>query len=147
MNDMYQNIQSKLSSLTSWAVQALGPHHSSIEGMNELNDCNLRKCNLIVNKLMEDFKDEEAFTFICKDMLGLYAKIVTIKRLGQWCEWPHLLLVVIENEDIKRQILAKSPHLCQSDSLKMVLITPDLTWLEREDGKRLCNGIKKKWRA
>ena len=141
---MHQIIQSKLSSLTSQAVQAPHHHHSAIEAMNELNDRNRRKFNLIVHKLPEESKDEETFTSICKDALGLAAKIVTIKRLGQRHGWPHLLLVVLENEDIKRQILARSPCLHQSDSLKTVFITPDLTQQEREEGKRLRDELKRR---
>lgn len=73
MNDMHQIIQSKLSSLSTQAVQVPGPY-SAVEAMNELNDRNRRKCNLIVHKLPEESKDEEAFTSICKDVLGLDAK-------------------------------------------------------------------------
>ena len=138
MNDMHQNIQSKLNSLSSQVVQPPATHHSTIEAMNELEDRNRRKCNLIVHKLpdSEDSKDEETFLSICKDVLGLDVKIVTIKRLGQQRGLPRLLLVVLENEDIKRQILARSPRLRQSDSWKTVFITPDLTRQEREEGKR-----------
>ena len=144
MNDMHQNIQSKLSSLSSEVIQSPTTPHSAIEAMNELDDRNRRKCNLIVHKLPEDSKDEETFLSICKDVLGLDAKIVTIKRLGQQRGWPRLLLVVLENEDIKRQILARSPRLRQSDSWKTVFITPDLTRQEREEGKRLRDELKRR---
>ena len=73
MNDMHQIIQSKLSSLSTQAVQVPGPY-SAVEAMNELNDRNRRKCNLIVHKLPEESKDEEAFTSICKDVLVLMPK-------------------------------------------------------------------------
>ena len=140
MNDMHQIIQSKLSSLSTQAVQVPGPY-SAVKAMNELNDRNRRKCNLIVYKLPEESKNEEAFISICKDVLGLDAKIVSIKRLGQQRGWPRLLLVVLENEDIKRQILARSR---QNDSLKTVFITPDLTRQEREDGKKLHDELKRR---
>ena len=103
MNDIHQNIQSKLSSLSSQVVQPPATQYSTIEMMNELEDRNRRKCNLIVHKLpdSEDSKDDETFLSICKDVLGLDVKIVTIKHLGQQRGLLRLLLVVLENEDIK----------------------------------------------
>jgi len=107
---MHQNIQSKLSSLSSQVIQSPTTHHSATETMNEVEDHNRRKCNLIVHKLPEGSNNNE--TFICKDVLGLDVKIISFKRPRQQHGWPRLLLVVLENEDIK----GRSLHLCQSDS-------------------------------
>ena len=82
MNDMHQNIQSKLSSLSSEVIQSPTTPHSAIEAMNELNDRNRRKCNLIAHKLPEDSKDEETFLSICKDVLGLDAKLLPLSALA-----------------------------------------------------------------
>jgi len=102
MNDMHQNI---LSSLSSQVIQSPTTHHSAIETMNEVEDHNCRKCNLILHKLPEGSNNDETFLSICKDVLGLDVKIISFKRLGQQRGWPRLLLVVLENEDIKRQSL------------------------------------------
>jgi len=141
MNDIHHNIQYKLSSLSSQVIQSPTTHHSAIETMNEFEDHNCRKCNLIVHKLPEGSNDDETFLSICKDVLGLDVEIISFKRLGQQ---PHLLLVVLENEDIKRQILGRSPRLHQSDSWKAVFITPDLTRHEHEEGKKLRDELKRR---
>ena len=110
--------------------------------MNELEDRNHRKCNLIVHKLPENSNDEDSISSICKDVLGLEINIVSVKRLGQQRGWPRLLLVVLENEILKRQILARSPRLRQCNSWKSVFITPDLTQQEREENRRLREELK-----
>jgi len=82
MNDMHQNIQSKLSSISSQVIQSPTTHHSAIETINELEDHYCRKCNLIVHKLPEGSNDDETFLSICKDVLGLDIKIISFKRCG-----------------------------------------------------------------
>ena len=50
VNDIQQenkNLQSKLSSLSSQAVQSPTLYHSAVETVNELEDSNCRKCNLV----------------------------------------------------------------------------------------------------
>jgi len=79
MNDTHQNIQSKLSSLSSQVIQSPTTHHSAIETMDELEDHNRRKCNLIVHKLPEGSNDGESFLSISKDVLGLDVKIISFK--------------------------------------------------------------------
>jgi len=49
------------------------------------------------------------------------------KHLGLQRGWPRLLLVVLENEDIKRQILGRSPRLRQSiDHIILVKYFPQV---------------------
>ena len=111
-----ENLQSKLNSLSSQTVQSTTSYHSALDTVNELEDHNRRKCDLIIHKLPENSKDKDTFSSICKDVLGLDVQVLSIKHLGQQCDWPCLLLVVLESEDIKRQILARSPRLSQCDS-------------------------------
>ena len=85
---------------------------------------------------------EDTFSSISKDVLSLEINTVSVKRLGQQRGWPRLLLVVLQNEGLKRQILARSPRLRQCDTWKSVFITFDLTQQKREENRRLHEELK-----
>ena len=118
LHSYYLNLQDKICNLNSQVVQPPPTSHSTINTIKELEDCNRRKCNIIVHKLPEsatNSDDQNTFSSICKDILNLDVKVNAIKRLGQRRERAHLLLVELESEGIKKQILARSRKLRQTD--------------------------------
>jgi len=82
-----KNLQTKLNSLSPQAVESTTSYCSALDTVNELEERNCRKCNLIIHKLPENSKDKDTFSSICKDVLGLDVHVISIKRLGRATTW------------------------------------------------------------
>ena len=86
VNDLQQenkNLQFKLNSLSSQAVQSTTSCHSALDTVNELEDRNRRKCNLIIHKLpLRILKIKIPFPLFAKMYLALMSKFYLLNILA-----------------------------------------------------------------
>ena len=59
-------------------------------------------------------------------------------------EKPRLLIVGLENVETKADLLKLAPDLRHTQQWKRVFVTPDLTWQEREQGRKLRMDLKQR---
>jgi len=57
---------------------------------------------------------------------------------------PRLLIVGLENVEVKIDVLKLAPQLRTTEEWKDVFITPDLTWKEREEGRKLREELRRR---
>lgn len=145
--DHHRALESSLHPQPPSQVVAATSANVAINVADELDDRNRRKCNLIVHNLPEGSQpDKEAdkghLTALCK-FINLEVHAVSTIRLGKIIEnKTRLLLVRVDDEVIKKKILARSPQLRSNETWKRVFITPDMTRSEREAHKLLRNELK-----
>ena len=132
--------------------------HNAIDAIDEYIDRERRKCNLIVHNVPENtmmtrdrteanHKDYDAFKEIVNSGLKIQEfNIKKVTRLGKkwdtktgkkWESKPRLLLVVLEDESSKKNILSSAKQLRNSEEWGNIFISPDMTPQEREKNRSL----------
>lgn len=119
-----------------------------ISGMlDSYMDKEKRKCNVVVFNLPEEAgethaerveKDIEKFRDIIKNELHLNIRVTRAFRTGRGpAGKPRLLIVTLENQETKAELLKLASQLRSSREWHSLFINPDLTQSEREAGKKL----------
>ena len=106
-----------------------------------------RKLNVVVHNIPESAgnsvkekadKDANQFKVMVQDEFKLNVQVTKAFRVGKSDpDKPRLLVVALENVDTKLDILKQASELRHSNEWRNVYITPDLTWQEREEGRKL----------
>ena len=116
-----------------------------------------RKSNLVVHNLAESVgesyaeiveQDVKKFVDIIKDALSLHVRVVRAFRVGKKSQTkPRLLIVCTDNVEVKTDVLKMAPQLRQNALYSNIYITPDLTWREREEGRKLRDELARRREA
>ena len=106
-----------------------------------------RKLNVVVHNLPESSgesfkekseKDAEQFTEMIREVLKLNVRVTKAFRVGKGSEdKPRLLVITLENAETKMDVLKMASGLRHHDQWSNIYVTPDLTWQEREEGRKL----------
>ena len=89
--------------------------------------------------------DKEKFREVFSDAMHLNVRVTKAYRVGKpGQEKPRLLLVGLENTEIKRDLLKLTLQLRSTDLWKNVYLSPDLTWKEREESRRLREELRRR---
>ena len=84
----------------------------------------IRKSRIWWNRLVSQFGGEIAVKF----------------RAGKHradSERPRQLIIKIADDETRANVFCNAPHLSQGQNTKRVFISPDLTWQQREDDKKV----------
>ena len=113
-----------------------------------------KKLNVIVHNMKESTNtshysrcDEDGSTFrnIVREELKINVKVTNAYRVGKKVEGkPRLLVISLEDVDTKHEILKVASQLRDSADWSNVYITPDLTWKEREVGRKLREDLARR---
>ena len=139
-------------------------HKHSINTAEEISgvfdnflDKEKRKSNVVVHNLAESSgesyaeiveQDVKKFVEMIKEGLSLNVRVVKAFRVGKKSQTkPRLLIVCTENVEVKTDVLKLAPQLRQSAEYSNIYITPDLTWREREEGRRLREELARRREA
>ena len=116
-----------------------------------------RKSNLVVHNLAESSgesyaeiveQDVKKFVEMIKDALSLHVRVVRAFRVGKKSQTkPRLLIVCTDNAEVKTDVLKMAPQLRQNAEYSNIYITPDLTWREREEGRKLREELARRREA
>lgn len=148
-NDMVKLVTAKID-----AIPKPVQHKHSVNTAEEISgvfdnflDKEKRKSNLVVHNLEESSgannagtleQDVKKFVDVVKKGLWMNVKVSKAFRVGKGSPTkPRLLIVSMENVETKVEILKRARDLRHIPELSNIYITPDLTWKEREDGKKL----------
>ena len=90
-------------------------------------------------------QDKAKFKEIIRDGMHLNVNATKAYRVGKPNhDKPRLLIVGMENAEVKIDVLKMAPQLRATDEWRNVFITPDLTWKERVEGRRLREELRKR---
>ena len=113
-----------------------------------------RKKNIVVHNLPESnadthadrmAEDKEKFSQLVKDEFHLRVSVSNSFRVGRALPGKHrLLIVTLDNEETKWDIIRLAPQLRNSELWPRVYLSPDLTKSEREEGKKLRDELKRR---
>ena len=113
-----------------------------------------RKKNIVVHNLPESnadthadrmAEDKEKFSQLVKDEFHLRVSVSNSSRVGRALPGKHrLLIVTLDNEETKWDIIRLAPQLRNSELWPRVYLSPDLTKSEREEGKKLRDELKRR---
>ena len=116
-----------------------------------------RKLNVVLHNIPEPSSnvyaervesDKAKFIEVIRDSMHLNVKATKAYRVGKPDqEKPRLLIVGLENIEVKSEILKMAPQLRATEKWSNVYISPDLTWKEREEGRRLREELKRRTSA
>ena len=126
--------------------------HAISEVVDDIIDREKRKLNLVVHNLPEQARgatsmhvddDATAFINLVKDAFRLNIRISKLFRAGKASpDKPRLLIVTLENEQTRHDILKMAPQLRNSVRWNNIYISPDLTWKEREENRALREELR-----
>lgn len=130
---------------TSSAIDKTTAHE--ISGIfDSFMDKEKRKFNVVVHNLQESVgtyteqaeEDAAMVRRIIKEELKLVVRTTKAYRVGKKREdRPRLLIVTFENMDMKTEVLKQSRRLKDSTEWNNLYLTPDLTWSQREDLRKV----------
>lgn len=116
-----------------------------------------RKLNIVVHNIPEPQgetyaqrvdHDKSTFKEVIREGMRLNVNVTKAFRVGKvGLERPRLLVVGLENAEVKMEVLKMAPQLRSTDRYSNVYITPDLTWKEREEGRKLREELKRRTNA
>ena len=154
--DMIKTINSKLDTLPKDQSTPVRPAPSQqIAGIvDSVLDKERRKKNVVVHNLPEataethaDRMTEDKSTFIqlVRDEFHLNIGASKCFRVGKTVPGKHrLLIVTLELEETKWEIIRLAPQLRHSERWPRVYLSPDLTRAEREEGRKLREELKRR---
>ena len=119
---------------------------SNVNILDELADRERRRKNLIVYNFHENSNyqaDKAKFLELSKEVFNLDLQIIKVVRLGKSNNGkPRPLLVGLDNEAEKIEILSQSGKLRRLDQYNEIYIVADKTKYEREKHKKLVDELK-----
>jgi len=116
--------------------------------IDELADRDRRKRNIIVYNLPESSgssnkSDSDAFAALCSSVYNSSFAVTKSIRLGKKAPDKHRpLLLCLQKEEDKFELLSRSFLLFRSESYKNVYLAPDRTKFEREKHKKLVTELR-----
>ena len=162
-DDAVRKLSEKVAALPAEATRNMGQSASSktIQDMSVVFDDFLdkekRKLNLVVHNMSESHgetlqerasKDAALFTTMLKDVFKLSVVPVKTFRVGKKLpDKPRLMIVTLNNESTKYDILKLAPQLRSTAKYSNIYINPDMTQKEREKGKALREELAARKRA
>ena len=160
--DALKTIDDKLTTYTSPTVEGSDIPHGTAK-LREANDVTTvvdeyvdrerRRCNLVIHNVPEpdgEFEarkaqDQATFTDMVRSEFRLQVKVNKAIRLGKKMEdRARLILVTLDSEESKREVLRHATQLRHSTNWSNVYISPDLTPAERETSKKLREELKRR---
>ena len=119
----------------------------SYNAFDNFFDKERRKLNVVVHNLPENDsmmvaerskRDHDLFKDVIKEGLNIIINPTRSFRAGKMmADKPRLLIVTLENEEVKSELLRMAPQLRHLTTWKRIYVTPDLSKKEREEGKKL----------
>ena len=116
-----------------------------------------RKLNVVMHNIPEPQgetyierteQDKAKFKEVIREGMRLNVNVTKAYRVGKPTqEKPRLLIVGLENAEVKIEVLKMASQLRSTEEWSDVFITPDLTWKEREEGRRLREELRRRKRA
>lgn len=114
---------------------------------DDFMDKEKRKCNVVAHNLPEQpgntfaercEADSALFTCMIREEFSVNVRVVKSFRPGKIMPGkPRLLILTLEHERVKHDILKMAPRLRGSTKWGMVYLNPDLTWKERQVNNQL----------
>lgn len=114
---------------------------------DDFMDKEKRKCNIVAHNLPEQPGDTHTersaadialFTGLIREEFSTNIRVLKSFRAGKIVHGkPRLLILTLEHERIKHDILKLAPQLRSSTKWGMVYLNPDLTWKERQANQQL----------
>jgi len=103
-----------------------------------------RRMNLVIMGVTEEEKDKEAVNEILTKLIGnkVSASISSVERLGRKTGKIRPIRVVLNNLDVRYELLCKSKDLSKIDEFRKVFIMPDLTRKQQVQDKKLRDIVK-----
>ena len=146
-----RTIDTKVDSRLERIEERLEDSMGATANINEIQDRQRRKANLIVFGLPESEKEDrneknveetEKFEALCKDNLGLKTKVKTATRLGPFADnqaRPRPIERTVQSQDCRNKILKAAIKLkdTEDDIAKKIFINKDMTLLERTEDQKL----------
>ena len=148
-SDMVKQVTARIEAIPKPVQQKYGINTAEeISGVfDNFLDREKRKLNLVVHNLEESSgdsyteivqQDTQKFVDMVKKGLKINARVTKAFRVGKKLPTKHRLLIVsMENMGVKTDILKMAYCLRQTTDYSNIYISPDLTWKEREEGKKL----------
>ena len=138
--------------------QSTQPAEKTIAGVfDEFLDKEKRKLNVVLHNVPESQgesfserteQDKMKFIEVIRDGMRLNVKVTKAFRVGKSTpEKPRLLIVGLENAEVKIEVLKLASQLRETEKWHDIYITPDLTWKEREEGRRLREELRRRTSA
>ena len=121
--------------------------------VDEYVDRERRKCNLVVHNIPEPdvgfderkLQDQTTVTDLARTEFRLNIRVNKAIRLGKKiANKPRLMLITLDSEDSKRELLRHATQLRSSTTWGNVYISPDLTPKEREISRKLRDELKRR---
>ena len=111
----------------------------------ELAERERKKNNIIIYNFPEDTAERDKLLKMCKDSTDLDIKIHKLFRLGRKTDnKARPLLVALESEVEKLELLSRAPKLRFHEEYKNIFIAQDMTKLQRLKHKKLVEELKKR---
>ena len=125
-----------------------------VDIIDEYQDRERRKANIILHNIPEpdndtrtekELMDRQTFTRITEEVFNMKVKATKAIRLGRPQEdRPRLVLITLENPEVRRDILKRCKELRGIEEWERVYISPDLTQPERQRNKELRDELKRR---
>lgn len=124
--------------------------------MNELNEQESRKCNVICHNIPEStsfdietrkqYDLEFSIQMIFNLGIDVYRRdIVAVKRLGKRMDKPRPMMIIFYEASMRDEVLEKKSRLSYADEdWKLIKLSPDLTQRQREHDKEVFDEVEKK---
>ena len=121
--------------------------------VDEYVDRERRKYNLVVHNIPEPdvgfderkLQDQTTVTDLARTEFRLNIRVNKAIRLGKKiANKPRLMLITLDSEDSKRELLRHATQLRSSTTWGNVYISPDLTPKEREISRKLRDELKRR---
>ena len=133
----------------------LGQQKNEVAGiLDSFLDKEQRKMNLVIHNMEESpgenvrdkaKQDAEKFKLMVQEGLRLVVHTTKCFRVGKKTEGkPRLLIVTLDDLDTKHEILRHARELRETQKYDNIYISPDLTKLEREQGKRMREELSRR---
>lgn len=157
--DVMQNVMKKFEDIPPQVKEKPGlSTEKAIAGIfDDFLDKEKRKLNVVMHNIPESTgetyadrvqADKSMFREVVRDSMYLNVKVTKAYRVGKPTQGrPRLLIVGLENGEVKAEILKLAPQLRASDKWRDVYISPDLSWKEREEGRRLREELRRRTSA
>ena len=154
--EVIKSISSKIESIPKEQKMSAGfeTPHEVARIVDNVFDKEKRKNNIVVHNLPEAEanshaermeQDRSKFTQLVKDEFHLIVRVTKSFRIGKAVAGKNrLLIVTVDGEESKWDILRQAPRLRHSELWPRVYLSPDLTRSESEEGRKLREELKRR---
>jgi len=139
LQEQFQATQAK-SNVSNQCPNSSEASSAALRAIEEIADREHRKNNIIVYNLLEGANrdaDRDSASVLLNSILEHEVNITKLFRLGRKNSKNRPLLIGLDSEDTKMQVLAVAPRLRLSKQFPNVYISPDRTKVEQQQHKEL----------